>query len=226
MGLISSPEYFDSVAEIYDGFYQTPVSMIENRLVMDALPEDNVIDLGCGTGIYLKYCTPSKYLGIDTSPGMLEVARKAHPQRPFELAGMESLPVPDNSFKTAISLFGSMSYCIAPLKAVNEIYRVLETGGVSYVMLYTETRMNNKSESLIHQVSHKVKVKTYTVEDARILFSEFDTVEVRGVNLLLNGLRFLPTRLLSFYAKLENMTLSRLLRVQSHFLMVKAGKNA
>lgn len=56
-----------------------------------------VVDAGCGTGRISAYLAAAglNILGVDLSPGMIEVARRAHPHLVFDVGALEELPVPD-----------------------------------------------------------------------------------------------------------------------------------
>jgi len=43
-----------------------------------------VLEIGCGTGYLLAALNPSRGVGVDLSPGMIEQARKNHPTLVFE----------------------------------------------------------------------------------------------------------------------------------------------
>lgn len=51
------------------------MALIENELATANLPTRHVLDLGCGTGLYLEYCLPDGYVGIDLSKAMIRVAQ-------------------------------------------------------------------------------------------------------------------------------------------------------
>src|SRR6266511_2124108 len=74
-------------------------------------PGENVIDVGCGTGTLAiaitPKVTPGEVHGIDASPEMIEVARKksarAGPDVDFQVALIEAIPFPDQSFDLVTS---------------------------------------------------------------------------------------------------------------------------
>jgi ubiquinone/menaquinone biosynthesis C-methylase UbiE len=93
-----------------------------------------VIDIGCGTGALLERLEErgaARLVGVDTSAGMLDIARErasGRPQMEFINGSAESLPVPDSDFDVAVS-------CVAfhhfpdPEKALKEVERVLKNDG-------------------------------------------------------------------------------------------------
>ena len=52
-------------------------------------PGLRVLDVGCGQGDLLAAVKPARGLGIDFSPGMVELARKRHPELEFQVADAE-----------------------------------------------------------------------------------------------------------------------------------------
>lgn len=56
-----------------------------------------VADAGCGTGRISAHLAAQglDVIGIDLSPGMINVAQQAHPDLRFEVGALEDLPVPD-----------------------------------------------------------------------------------------------------------------------------------
>jgi SAM-dependent methyltransferase len=81
--------YWDQVAAIRDrwkglgGAYHRRLTRIYRFLVP---PGRRVLDLGCGRGDLLAALQPSRGVGIDFSPEMIELARQAHPSLEFHLA--------------------------------------------------------------------------------------------------------------------------------------------
>lgn len=75
-------------------YYQT----IE-RLVRFVVREGaSVLEVGCGTGDLLAATRPRRGVGVDLSPGMLEVARRKHPGLTFVEADVERLDLAGETF--------------------------------------------------------------------------------------------------------------------------------
>lgn len=123
-------------AEGYEAFFvpaifnQWPPVMIE---AADISPEDDVLDVGCGTGVLtrelVKYTSDSgSVTGLDLSESMLSVARGRCPGATFRQGNVAKLPFADQSFDAVLSSFMLM-FVPEPAQAVNEIRRVLRPGG-------------------------------------------------------------------------------------------------
>lgn len=56
-----------------------------------------VADAGCGTGRVTAHLASRglEVVGIDLSPGMVDIARRTHPHLRFEVGTLEELPLPD-----------------------------------------------------------------------------------------------------------------------------------
>jgi SAM-dependent methyltransferase len=58
------------------------------------IPADSsVLEIGCGAGDLLAALNPKRGLGIDISPGMVEMARKQFPDLQFEVGDLEALQI-------------------------------------------------------------------------------------------------------------------------------------
>lgn len=133
---------FDRFAEVYDALYTHPFAIAEDKIVYDLLhqeiaPGDNVIDLGCGTGLGLRLLNkpPHLYTGVDTSLGMLKKAIERHPQHVFYQADMSAIGNIERPYDAAISLYGSVSYT-SGRSALDEMKRILKPGGRFFLMFY------------------------------------------------------------------------------------------
>jgi SAM-dependent methyltransferase len=64
-------------------------------------------DLGCGPGRITAHLAGLRLdaFGVDLSPGMVAVARRAHPQLRFDVGSMESLDLPDGSLAGIVAWY-------------------------------------------------------------------------------------------------------------------------
>jgi SAM-dependent methyltransferase len=95
-----------------------------------------VLDVACGAGLALGYLAPGRtgrYLGVDSSPGMLAKAASIARRRGFAGAGFEradatAVPLPDGA--SDLCLLYNCLHCFGdPAAAVGEAARCLGAGG-------------------------------------------------------------------------------------------------
>ena len=109
--------------------------------LMDFQPDDNVLDIGCGSGwlsrLIAERVGEGRVVGIDVSDEMVRRARKAsveHGQVMFVLGSVEEIPW-DNSFFTKAISVESAYYWPQPALGVRETFRVLREGGSAWVLI-------------------------------------------------------------------------------------------
>ncbi|UOB16785.1 bifunctional demethylmenaquinone methyltransferase/2-methoxy-6-polyprenyl-1,4-benzoquinol methylase UbiE [Abyssalbus ytuae] len=141
-------QMFDTISENYDGLNRVISFGIDvkwrkkvvNR-VNDVKPE-KVLDIATGTGdlaISLAKTAAKKIIGLDISPGMLEVGRKKIQEKNLAgkiemvLGDSEALPFTDNSFDAITVAFGVRNFEDLE-KGLAEILRVLKPGGIFVVL--------------------------------------------------------------------------------------------
>jgi SAM-dependent methyltransferase len=107
---------YDDLAPRYDKRYSSEAYLRENEIIFDFLrPRIHgfLLDIGCGTGLLLDYIKhdPELYIGIDPSFSMrIEMVRK-HPEYMAVPLAFEELSLgTEQTFDTAVALFGSPSY--------------------------------------------------------------------------------------------------------------------
>src|SRR5215475_10903162 len=119
-----------------------PQRLLEYRLALvrnlaRPRPADVVLDLGCGNGHHLLALGPevARGIGIDVSPGMIELARARFRSSPssanlaFEVDNAEQLKgIADQSVDLAICI-GAFEHMLDKRAVLASIYRVLKFGG-------------------------------------------------------------------------------------------------
>ncbi|ABF39883.1 amidohydrolase [Candidatus Koribacter versatilis Ellin345] len=131
MALLESS--FDRVAEKYEET-PNPLLRLEERFLPGVLPPLgglDVIDVGCGTGRWLRTFSkarPNSLIGIDPSSSMLAIARSSMPNNVVVHAGSAyALPVPSEYADLALLSF-VLSYCDEVEVVVRELARALKPG--------------------------------------------------------------------------------------------------
>ncbi|MCU0492881.1 MAG: class I SAM-dependent methyltransferase [Chloroflexaceae bacterium] len=119
-------------------------------------PQAAVLEVGCGPGNLwrdnLGRIPPGWAITLtDFSPGMLEQARQnlAASGRPFafEVADVQALPFPDNSFDAMIAMF-MLQHVPDRTRAFGEIRRVLRPGGTLYAATFGRGHLRELHELL------------------------------------------------------------------------------
>ncbi len=121
-----------------------PHSLIYRRVskVLNLQPEDDVIDIGCGSGHFLKKYASHVHsvAGLDLSNIQVKMAKRKLRKRIAEgtaeiMQGDASqLPWDDNRFSVATTM-GSFIGFPKPLESLKEIYRVLRPEGRTVVSI-------------------------------------------------------------------------------------------
>ena len=143
-------QMFDNISGNYDGLNRVISMGIDVKwrnkvvaMVADKNPE-TILDIATGTGdlvILMSKTSAKKIIGLDISPGMLEVGKekivKAHLTDRIEmvLGDSENMQFADNYFDAITVSFGIRNFETLE-KGLAEIYRVLKPDGI-FVILET-----------------------------------------------------------------------------------------
>lgn len=108
-----------------------------------------VLDLGCGTGRLSGYLRDLglDVEGLDLSPGMLAVARRAYPDLAFTVGSATDLPHSDESLNGVVAFHSLIHIPDEQLgRAVAEVARVLRPGGTVLVTFHIGDSVLRKTE--------------------------------------------------------------------------------
>lgn len=143
-------QMFDNISENYDGLNRVislGIDVSWRKKVVKLVSEVNpkkILDIATGTGdlaLMMSQLNPDKIVGLDISPGMLEVGKqkvnKANLSDKIEMVvgDSENIPFEDNTFDAITVSFGVRNFENLD-KGLTEIYRVLRPGG-KFVVLET-----------------------------------------------------------------------------------------
>ncbi|MBU3027395.1 bifunctional demethylmenaquinone methyltransferase/2-methoxy-6-polyprenyl-1,4-benzoquinol methylase UbiE [Zobellia galactanivorans] len=143
-------QMFDNISENYDGLNRVISFGIDIKwrkrvvAILTAKKPNNILDIATGTGdlaINLVETGAEKIVGLDISPGMLEVGKKKIAQKKLDqkidmvIGDSENLPFEDNSFDAVTVAFGVRNFETLE-KGLAEIHRVLAPKG-TFVVLET-----------------------------------------------------------------------------------------
>jgi SAM-dependent methyltransferase len=115
---------------------QTPVYEAALRRA-PVRPGDRVLDVGCGTGVFLRMCVDrgATVSGIDAAETLLEVARGRVPEADIRLGDMQSLPYPDDTFDL-VTGFTSFFFAEDIVAALEEAGRVARPGAPVVIQVF------------------------------------------------------------------------------------------
>ena len=109
------------------------------RSILEKIREEEVLEIGFGTGINLKFYPQNvkRIIGVDANNGMLMQSQKKISNGRFQIElinqSSELLPFADNSINAVLS-----TYTLCSIKEINaalkEIYRVLKSGAKYYFL--------------------------------------------------------------------------------------------
>jgi len=122
----------DDLAKTYHDFF-TPITALAIGPLFDAMRLEGGIDLldvatGPGSLAAEAHRLGARTVGVDLSPGMIELAAKSYPGMDFRVAEVEHLPFADRSFDAVVCNFG-LGHFPCPEASVTECIRTLRQGG-------------------------------------------------------------------------------------------------
>jgi len=108
---------------------------------MELQPEENVLDIGCGSGwlvrLIASYVNEGRVVGIDISDEMIRAARRATADLPnvfCAVGSAEEIPWQPHFFTRAVSV-ESAYYWPDPAKGLREIFRVTAERGSAWILI-------------------------------------------------------------------------------------------
>ncbi|WP_089010997.1 class I SAM-dependent methyltransferase [Micromonospora inositola] len=152
---------YDTVAEEYrsrlaDELAGKPLDRaLLAALVEEAGPGVVVADLGCGPGHVTAWLAGHgvRAVGIDLSPEMVAVARRAYPAAEFREGDLLRLPADDGEFGAAVALYSVIHLDPGELRpACAELRRVLRPGAPLLVAVHLGSEVRHLDEWWGHRV--------------------------------------------------------------------------
>jgi SAM-dependent methyltransferase len=123
---------FSTTADAYAATMAPALEPVAREVVRRARlrPGERVLDLGTGTGTAAGHAAGEgrRVTGLDAAPGMLEIARRAHPELAFVEADFDAIPLPDASFDAVLAVH-ALLFADDPIATLGEWLRVTRPGG-------------------------------------------------------------------------------------------------
>jgi ubiquinone/menaquinone biosynthesis C-methylase UbiE len=151
----------------------------QSRLISILEVKENLqfLDIGCGTGWSLGKIAKlldnqGSFYGVDLSPKIIEKAKNNFSGRPnfhFVKANAESIPLEDGSFDIIICT-NSFHHYLHPDKVVHEMYRLLKTGGKTFILDPTADNWIILIGDKIMRLIEPEHVKLYSSKEFQRLF--------------------------------------------------------
>ena len=145
-------QMFDKISKRYDflnHFLSLGIDISWRRKAIQMLAPyspKSILDIATGTGDFAMEAlklNPEKIVGVDISPGMLEIGRKKIHEKgleeiiSLEIGDSESLGFRDNNFDAVIVSFGVRNFeNIA--RGLKEMHRVLKPGGTVVILEFSK----------------------------------------------------------------------------------------
>lgn len=163
---------YDTVAESYamhlpDTRAEAPLDLAMVDAFIAAVQAGDqtgpVLDAGCGTGRMSRYladrgCTVH---GIDLSPGMVDMARRDHPDLDFEVGSLTGLPFPDGTFAGVMLWYSTIhTPPDGQVRIFAEAARVLRRGGHALVAFQAGGGTRDVSAAY-RQFGHEVELERH-----------------------------------------------------------------
>lgn len=138
---------YGSIATSYDERYTSDMCRAENEAVCELLNRYGVssrrtLDVGCGTGFALDCIKIDRYLGVDISREMIEIARQKHPSCTFRAVPLQDVRVGMESVEVALCIF-SIPYIGED--AAEILHGFLKPNGICICVYYNKPYLNPNS---------------------------------------------------------------------------------
>jgi len=147
--------FYDDLWTRYTPAYDSCCEHVELFFSDAEIEGKRILDAGCGMGVFSVVFGKkgaARVIGIDLSEEGVRRAQRAASH--FNLSNVEfregnilRLPYPDGSFDIVWS-WGTLHHTAEPLKALEELIRVLKNGGTLFVTLYRSTKLSFLHEGI------------------------------------------------------------------------------
>jgi demethylmenaquinone methyltransferase/2-methoxy-6-polyprenyl-1,4-benzoquinol methylase len=167
-------EMFDEIASTYDVTNRILSMGIDRSWrkracdktlqLLDRSEGLTVVDVACGTGDMLQWWKDraqkagaqiGRYIGVDPSEGMLEVAKEKVDFAEFIVAKAQQMPL-EEATADILSISYGIRNVVDRQEAIDEFYRVLKPGGMAVILEFTKREDRGIRGKVVDFYMHKV----------------------------------------------------------------------
>lgn len=180
----NSKKTFDMQAQNYDKTFYGKHARSNYKHILNEINQvkkGNILDVGCGTGEILNILSKSNYnlYGIDISENMLKKAKtKLKNSAKLTVGDSEHLPYEDNKFDIIICN-DSFHHYPNPLKALNEMKRVLKKGGKIIIGDCYQPIIFRQIMNMFIKFSKEGDVKIYSRKEFTKMLKKFNFKNIK-----------------------------------------------
>jgi|SRR3989344_4719237 len=131
--------YYNSISRGYNSLHKEEQEKKLSIIRKLWNPKGLILDIGCGTNLARKYF--DNVIGIDKSFNMLQEGANV-------CANAESMPFKDKSFDAILCITAIHNFN-DPIKAINEMNRILKKGGIAITLLKKSNNFEGIKKAII-----------------------------------------------------------------------------
>ena len=126
--------HFNLISSEYDNFKKRHwyYYMGLKRLLHEIIPspkQNNILEIGCGTGDLLAFLSPRRGIGVDISEKMIQIARQKHVHQKnliFSVGSAEELKLPNETIFDYIFLFDVIEHLSDVPRSIENVNKICD----------------------------------------------------------------------------------------------------
>jgi ubiquinone/menaquinone biosynthesis C-methylase UbiE len=138
-----TPSLYNRISKFYDlvATLLFPIGKRGHLRILDGISKGCILDVACGTGSLLKLASLRglSCYGLDTSAGMLSIAKRKVPEAMLRMGSFYEMPFPDKSFDYVVETNAVSGVEIDVGQVIGEMIRVCKCGGEIRIADYTKS---------------------------------------------------------------------------------------
>jgi ubiquinone/menaquinone biosynthesis C-methylase UbiE len=217
---------------IFDDYYWNYYPYLKKYVSNNHLSQNDVLEIGLGFGTVSQFLAENSksYTGVDYAINPVNLVNQRikwsslkNTKSEAIFADAKNLPFQDNSFDFVVSI-GCLHHTGDTQKSIDEVFRVLRSGGECIIMLYNKNSYRMKMSYLLYKkdlIFGKTKIKNfdtyirslydadsdgkaapiidfYSILELKLMFSKFIDVTFQKEN---NNIRHLRKSLLNNFSR-------------------------